>query len=100
VDSIHDPDPTIPSPPQRGRDASGDRGADQGLGHRSFSATDEAWLRIATDIYPSANTIPYPYPSRKFIPVELPIYAHGYKILPVSARIILPVGKPIPARKV
>jgi hypothetical protein len=40
------------------------------------------------------SVIPYPYPSKKLVPVGLPIYAHGYKILPipVPARVILPVG--------
>jgi hypothetical protein len=51
-------------------------------------------LGMATGTYPSGSTIPYPYPSKKILPVGLPIYTRGYKILPipVPARVFLPVG--------
>jgi hypothetical protein len=51
-------------------------------------------LGMATGTYPSGSTIPYPYPSKKILPVGLPIYTRGYKILPipVPARVFLPIG--------
>jgi hypothetical protein len=55
---------------------------------------EAALLGMATGTYPSGSTISYPYPSKKILPVGLPIYIHGYKILPipVPARVFLPVG--------
>jgi hypothetical protein len=44
---------------------------------------------MAMGAYPSGSTIPYSYPSKKILPIELPIYTRGYKILPI----------PVPARK-
>jgi hypothetical protein len=49
---------------------------------------DGTCVGMATGTYSSGSTIPYTYPSKKILPVELPIYTHGYKILPI----------PVPAR--
>jgi hypothetical protein len=51
-------------------------------------------LGMATSTYLSGSTISYTYPLKKFLPVGLPIYARGYKILPIPipARVISPVG--------
>jgi hypothetical protein len=52
------------------------------------------YLGMATGTYTLGSTIPYPYPSKKILPVALPIYTRGYKILsiPVPTRVFLPVG--------
>jgi hypothetical protein len=39
-------------------------------------------FEMTTSIYPLCSNIPYP--SQKIIPISLPIYARGYKILPIN----------------
>jgi hypothetical protein len=53
-----------------------------------------AELGMATGIYSSSNSVPYSYPLIKIVPVKLPIYARGYRILHilVPTWVILPVG--------
>jgi hypothetical protein len=57
-------------------------------------AIDRLAIGMATGTYPSSSTISYSYPSKKILPVGLPIYTRGYKILPIPilARVFLPVG--------